>query len=1114
MNVGATHLGVAKTAALTLTNTAAVNASYTETLSSNGFSGVTGSFTAAGAVSGIAGGGSSAGTLLVGLGGGLAAGHQTGTAMLALNSNEVNSSGLGTTALPAQTVTITGDVYRYAAAAAAQTVSVGAFHVGTAKTAAVTLTNTAAADATYTETLLSNGFSGTSANFTTAGSASGIIGGGNSSGTLLVGVGTALGAGLQSGTTTLALQSNAVNGSGLGTTSIGNQTITITAAGYNLAATSFSTTSAALAVIHVGDSFTAQSLTIGNTLTGGTYNETLGAAFANASGVTTSGGPISVAAGAAANSSLTVNLTDTTVGHKSGSVDVQFNSQEVNSSGLGTTSLTALNKTITVTGDVFTGTGVWSGASSAWASNGNWSDTNGVQAAPGTFVGYDNVDAATFNGSGTATVSLNATTPSLKTLTFYGATAYTITQGTGSASLQFKSDTGTATLMAGSTGHTISAPVILASNLAATVTNGGDILTISGSISGSGNLTKNGLGTLVLSGANGFTGDTMISGGTLTTGIATALQNSTLNYDNQGGTLSFGALTAAALGGLKGAQNLALTNTNTAAVALTVGGNGQDTSYAGILSGAGSLVKLGIGTLILSGTNTFGGDTVISGGTLTTGTAMALQNSTLNYQGGAFSFGTLTTATLGGLKGGQNLALLNTSGKGVNLSVGNNNASTTYTGILTGTNSAAKLTKIGSGTLTLDPGALATGTVANVTVNAGTLALNSGTLTVSTTGTPTTGATGFGLLISTGTLVVAGGSVNTNGYVSINGGGKLVVSGGTLTNATEILFGYGCAGTVTLSGSGVMDLNILRISQASGGTVNLDGGTLRLKNFGAGADGTGVVNFNGTTVQAKASTTTFTPAGAHFYTWNVLAGGAKFDTAGYDITIPNALQSGTANDGGLTKTGAGTLILSGANTYNGVTTVNAGTLLVNGGGSINANVNGLMSGTGTLTNLAVNSGEFSPGEFAVASTTLATGTVSWTAGGKYTWDLASGDGSPANDLFQVTGKLDLTSLSSGSQFIINVNGLAGLNTEAAWNDGIKRTSWVIATASDGILDWTGSNQFLILTNNVDTSKSGGYTKWYMSMSGNNLMLNYVPEPGTMSLLLLGVLALFGRRRRR
>jgi len=59
-------------------------------------------------------------------------------------------------------------------------------------------------------------------------------------------------------------------------------------------------------------------------------------------------------------------------------------------------------------------------------------------------------------------------------------------------------------------------------------------------------------------------------------------------------------------------------------------------------------------------------------------------------------------------------------------------------------------------------------------------------------------------------------------------------------------------------------------------------------------------------LRARANNPTFINAAAGATTnARVMAGGARFDTNGFDITVPVSLTSGTTNDGGLVKSSAG-----------------------------------------------------------------------------------------------------------------------------------------------------------------------------------------------------------------
>jgi autotransporter-associated beta strand protein len=184
----------------------------------------------------------------------------------------------------------------------------------------------------------------------------------------------------------------------------------------------------------------------------------------------------------------------------------------------------------------------------------------------------------------------------------------------GSATFNFNGGTLEANI-----GFSTSTPMTLGtSGGGATFDTAGFAVTLSGSLSGPGSLTKLDSGTLTLAATNTYSGNTLISGGTLLLGSGLALQDSTLDTSGSG-TLRFGSLTAATFGGLTGPGPLTLGNTASAAVALSVGNNNANTTYSGALQGAGSLIKIGGGVLALTGSNAYSGSTTVTGGTLQIG---------------------------------------------------------------------------------------------------------------------------------------------------------------------------------------------------------------------------------------------------------------------------------------------------------------------------------------------------------------------------------------------------------------------------------------------------------------------------------------------------------------
>ena len=118
-----------------------------------------------------------------------------------------------------------------------------------------------------------------------------------------------------------------------------------------------------------------------------------------------------------------------------------------------------------------------------------------------------------------------------------------------------------------------------------------------------------GSGTLTLNQQNTYAADTVINSGVLNLANQYAVgTNST--FMGGAGSLQFSSSVtgnAFAFGGLGGQTAINLANDLGSGVALTVGTNGRNTTYAGNLSGPGSLTKIGSGIMTLTGTNNYRG---------------------------------------------------------------------------------------------------------------------------------------------------------------------------------------------------------------------------------------------------------------------------------------------------------------------------------------------------------------------------------------------------------------------------------------------------------------------------------------------------------------------------
>jgi autotransporter-associated beta strand protein len=384
--------------------------------------------------------------------------------------------------------------------------------------------------------------------------------------------------------------------------------------------------------------------------------------------------------------------------------------------------------------------------------------------------------------------------------------------GAGSLGFGDVSVLGNGTLQSGTGGLTITNTIKVSSGMVATIDDNGAAMTISGSISDSGAIRKIGAGTLALSGANSYSGGTTVNGGALSISVNENIPGA-VNLDG-------GRLVGSASFTLDGSRTVGVGPATgaTGGTAVIDAAAGQSFRVDGVIGSAGNTGVNGLaingsasdtGTVILGGENTFGGDTVISNGALQLANTLALQNSTLNYSSGLLLFDSgISAATLGGLTGGNAVALTNHDGTGMALTIGNNATSTTYSGALTDANASSgtgSLVKAGAGTLTL------TGT----NTYGGATAVNGGTLALGTNG------------------VLAGGAVNVAG----GAGAGLSIAGGALiaTNASTI--GNPSIGLSITSGSATY-LDALTVASANNTTlISVTGGSLVASNLTLGRTG-------------------------------------------------------------------------------------------------------------------------------------------------------------------------------------------------------------------------------------------------------------------------------------
>ena len=418
----------------------------------------------------------------------------------------------------------------------------------------------------------------------------------------------------------------------------------------------------------------------------------------------------------------------------------------------------------------------------------------------------------------------------------------------------------------------------LTTNRAVTINNNVSIDTqthdvaLQGVIAGNANMSKQGTGQLALTGANTFVGNVDVMAGSIAINSGNSLGAASNSVNLASGTSleTLAALTAQQAINVTGDVSL---NTST-----------FNSTLAGVVSGNGSIDKVGTGQLALTGANTFTGSVDVMAGSLAinSGSSLGAASNSVNLASGT------SLETLAALTAQQ---AINVTG---DVSINTSTFNSTLAGVVSGT---ANITKQGSGILNLQG---VNTFVGDIKVTAGTLGLvNDNNL----------GAASNKLTLTDATLL-ANQSLVLNHQLDIVNQATLDSAANTLKVDSVV-----AGGRLVKTGTGVVEL--ANANNAQSETV-VNQGTLKVSNNNNLGVAAAKVVLNGGIFQSTATQSyarDFT-VGVNHGTVDVLA-----DTT---VTLANTIDGA----GRLNKTGAGVLVLAGNNSYQGGTAVNAGKLVI------------------------------------------------------------------------------------------------------------------------------------------------------------------------------------------
>ncbi|EMA3546876.1 fibronectin-binding autotransporter adhesin ShdA [Salmonella enterica] len=405
-------------------------------------------------------------------------------------------------------------------------------------------------------------------------------------------------------------------------------------------------------------------------------------------------------------------------------------------------------------------------------------------------------------------------------------------------------------------------------------------------------LTKQGVGTLILSNTGNDYGDTVIDGGILAAKDAASL-----------GT---GDVTIA----------------ESATLALSQG------TLDNNVTGEGQIVKSGSDELIVTGDNNYSGGTTISGGTLTVDHADSLGSGDIDNSGVLkVGEGELENT----LSGSGSLVKTGTG----ELTLSGDNSYSGATTISDGTLIAANVNALGSGDIdnsgTLKLEAEGEFNLANVTTQSGaTTELAKGTtLNVDSLTQQADSTLNIDLSKANGKSAITADSVTLGGTLNVTGIGSVTDSW------TPEAYTYTLIDSDSAITSDFDDLTIAGMNREDVDFLTIDGKVDETDNthYDLTASLSWYADRDNATTDAHGTFTLSDPDGS-------------FNVAATLTDVDDTLDPGSRWDGkSLTKEGAGTLILSGDNDYSGGTTINEGTLVA---ASTTALGTGLVDNNATL----------------------------------------------------------------------------------------------------------------------------------------------------------------------